>query len=234
MSRNRVRKKSMASLILVLAVLACNVQTRQPQSTALAPTETSRATEPPASATAQSETAIPLSTPKESATVTSGPPPVVTISAVGGRLNVRRGPGPEYDTVGAFLDGQSSVAIARNGDTTWLLINAPTGTKSLGWVIITTKYTAVKGAAAGLPVQTVPPALPAYIRNCTPHEMLVNPVGIELMSRNDAPDNQAQFFPGEYTVIDLTSETELAGITVFEGRTIEIKKDSSGSNFNCP
>jgi hypothetical protein len=147
---------------------------------------------------------------------------------------VRRGPGPEYDTVAAFLDGQTRNATGRNADGTWLLISGPSTSTSLGWVIVTTKYTSVIGEVSGLPVVTVAPAALAYVRNCTPHEMLVNPTGVLLPDRGRSPENQLQFFPGEYSVIDQTSESEVASVTVFEGRTVDIRKDSSGTSYTCP
>jgi hypothetical protein len=168
------------------------------------------------------------------ATATQGPPPVVTVSAFGGRLNVRRGPGAEYDTVGAFLDGQSSTATARSGDGTWVLINVPNTSKSLGWITLETKYTAVSGAVNGLPLAEVAPAAPAYIRNCTGREMLIGPVGSILLPQGSAPDNQQQFFPGEYSITDMETETTISDVTVFEGKTIDIKEDSSGKKFSCP
>jgi len=92
----------------------------------------------------------------------------------------------------------------------------------------------VSGDLVVLPPATVAPAAPAYIRNCTPHEMLVNPAGVLLLNRNSAPENRLPFFPGEYSAIDQTSETEVASITVFEGRTFDIRKDSSGTSYTCP
>lgn len=234
----RARRGLIALSALGLAVMACNLQVGAPADApvgtpgSLTPTLTA---EVEASAT-QSLTATLTPTPEFTltATATEGPPPLITVSAVGGRLNLRRGPGPEYDTVGALLDGQSRTALARNADGTWLRItgqNSPTGA---GWVIMTTKYTSVTGSVEVLPVETVSPAAPAYIRNCTPHEMLVNPTGVVLPSRSSAPENELQFFPGEYAAIDQTTEAEVASITVFEGRTIDIRKDSSGTSYTCP
>jgi len=228
--------REIAFSLLAMAVLACNLQSAptaavQPETPTALPTAVGLA-----SSTAEPPAVLPTltSTTPPTATSTLGPPPVVTVSAVGGRLNVRRGPGPDYDTVGAFLDTQSATATARNEDGTWLLINAPHAAKPLGWIIVTTKYTSVNGNITGLPVMTVSAAVPAYIRNCTAHEMLVNPIGVTLLDRGNSPENQLQFFPGEYTVVDLTTETEVASITVFEGKTVDIKTDSSGKNYSCP
>jgi uncharacterized protein YraI len=194
----------------------------------------STATSAPAASPQASVTTAATEAATETATATEGPPPVVTVSAVGGRLNVRRGPGPEYDTVGAFLDGQSSTATARNEDATWVLINIPNATKSLGWITLGTKYTSVNGEVGGLPLAEVGPAAPAYIRNCTGREMWIDPIGALLLPRGSAPENQQQFFPGEYSVVDMETETAFSYITVFEGKTIDIKEDSSGTKSSCP
>jgi hypothetical protein len=234
----RAHVKLISLSVITLAVLACNLQLGAPVDVPADPTgAVPMASSSPVSATVtaspattQAATGVTTALP----TATQGLPLAVTVSAVGGRLNVRRGPGPEYDTTGALLYGESSMATARNAQGTWLLINAPNTSTSLGWLIVTTKYTSVSGGVAGLPVMTVGPAALAYIRNCTPHEMLVNPTGGILSDRSSSPENQLQFFPGEYSVIDQTSESEVASLTVFEGRTIDIKKDSSGTSYTCP
>jgi hypothetical protein len=113
-------------------------------------------------------------------------------------------------------------------------MSRPSSSTSLGWVIVTTKYTSVSGEVAELPLLNVAPAALAYIRNCTPHEMLVNPTGVIVPDRNSSPKNQLQIFPGEYSIIDQTTELEVASVTVFEGRTIDVRKDSSGTTYTCP
>lgn len=234
--RSRTRFLLLGAMALVMQ--ACNLQFGVPAPEPAGPTgavptaSSSQLTATISASPAPTQQATEVSTAQP--TPTEGPPPAVTVSAVGGRLNVRRGPGPEYDTVAAFLDGQSSTATGRNAEGTWLLINGPNASASLGWVVVTTKYTSVTGEATGLPVVTVAPAASAYIRNCTPHEMIINPTGVLLPDRGSSPENQVQFFPGEYSVIDQTSESEVASVTVFEGRTIDIRKDSSGTSYTCP
>lgn len=240
MHTNRLRPRDLATCIaLALAALACNLQLGAPAPVEAPPTHQVAALptlKPPAPASATAQTATSTSQPTATTqpTATVGPAPVVTITAAGGRLNVRRGPGPDYDTVGAFLNGQSSLATARNQDGTWVLIDIPGATKPLGWITLETKYTTITGAVAALPLQSVDPAKPAYIRNCTGREMLVNPLGALLLPLGSAPDNQLQLFPGEYTIVDQTTDTELGGVTAFEGRTIDINQDSSGKKSFCP
>ena len=234
----RSRKRLPLLSVIPLVILACNLQFGTQTNEPAAPT----GTVPTAQGAQSTATGVWPATPTLRATevataqstATQGPPPAVMISAVGGRLNVRRGPGPEYDTVAAFLDGQSRMATGRNGDGTWLLISGPNASTNLGWVIVTTKYTSVTGVVTGLPVVTVAPAASAYIRNCTPHEMLVNPIGVVVPGRGSSPENQVQFYPGEYSVFDQTSESEVASVTVFEGKTVDIRKDSSGTSYTCP
>ena len=43
-----------------------------------------------------------------------------------------------------------------------------------------------------------------------------------------------RFAPGDYTVMDWTTETDLGSISIFEGTTVDIKQDSSDTNFVCP
>jgi len=229
-------QKALFLVLLGLTLLACSLQFAAPgggQEQAPAPSPTTSS----AGSTTEEPSVVLPTQPAESATSTAtptiGPPPVVKVSASGGRLNVRRGPGPEYDTVGAFLNGQSTNATARNADGSWVLINTPNTSKTLGWITVKTQYTTVNGMVADLPVMVVDAALPAYIRNCTPHEMLVNPGGAILQDRSSAPENQLQFFPGEYTVIDQTTESSVGNVTVYEGRTIDIKKDGSGKSSTC-
>lgn len=231
-----------AALIVLLATaaLACNLQFGTPGEAPGAASSTAPpgilASPAGTGVVVPSETSAVSAAPAEMSTATStvGPPPTVLVSASGGRLNVRRGPGPEYDTVGAFLDGQSTTVTGRNSDGSWVLINVPNTSRSLGWITVKTKYTTVTGDVAGLPPIVVSPAVPAYIRNCTPHEMLVNPGGLIVLERSNDPENKLQFFPGEYTVIDQTTEADVGGVTVFEGKTVDIKKDSSGKSYTCP
>lgn len=222
---------------ITLVALACNLALTPPAETP--PTEAattaladSTPTAPDAGLPAATSTDQP--TPTSTATQTAGPPPVVSVAASGGRLNVRRGPGPEYDPVGALRNGQSRLATARNQDGSWVLIDGPDTARPLGWITLKTQYTVVTGDVGSLPLMEVEAALPAHVRNCTPHEMLVMPAGAILLNRNAAPENQVQLFPGEYTVIDQTTESTVAEITVFEGKTIDIRKDSSGKSYNCP
>lgn len=223
-----------ALVLLGSSALACNLQAAAPAASPQNPPAPGPLnTIAPAAPTAATETPAPTESVTETAAATQGPPPVVTVNAVGGRLNVRRGPGPEYDIVGAFLDQQSSIATARNADGTWLLINVPNTSKALGWLTLETKYTSVNGAVSSLPLTHVEPAAPAYIRNCTGREMLVNPIGAVLRPRGSAPENQLQFFPGEYTVVDTETDITVANLTVFEGKTIDIKQDSSGKKSSC-
>jgi hypothetical protein len=136
--------------------------------------------------------------------------------------------------VGALRDGQSTTATARNDDGTWLYITVPASSRGYGWITAKTQYTTAGGDFMSLPVTIVPPAAPAYIRNCTAHEMLVTPGGAILLDRSNAPDNQMQFFPGEYSISDDTTSSTVADVTVFEGKTVDIKRDGSGKSYTCP
>lgn len=232
-------RRLFAVAMIGLAILGCNLHFNL-GSTATAslvpPASETRQSEPTATSQLASETPsveVSTETPTPSPT-SSGTPEVVSVKATGGKLNVRRGPGPEYNFVGAFLNGQSATATARNADASWLYISVPNSTRGFGWITVKTQYTVLTGNASTLPLSEVPPAVPAYIRNCTAHEMLVSPADVVLPDRGNAPENKVQFYPGEYTVSDQTTEIDVANITVLEGVTIDIKKDSSGKSYSCP
>ncbi len=177
------------------------------------------------------DTLVPSATLPPTSSATASP---VTVKAVGGNLNVRRGPGQSYNPVGALLAGQSSTATARNDDASWLYINIPLGAGELGWVSTKTKFSIVTGAVMFLPIMTVAPADPAYIRNCTFHDMLVNPSGVTLPSQASSPANQGQFFPGEYIIFDQVTSSKVWDFVLLEGKTIDIRKDGSGTSHSCP
>ncbi len=168
------------------------------------------------------------------AVVDSPTPATVTVRASGGNLNIRRGPGAAYNPVGGMRDGQSSTATARNEDGSWLYISIPSAPSKFGWISTLTKYTSVSGDAMSLPLMTVEPAVPAYIQNCTFHEMLVKPAGVILPDQSNSPDNKQQFNPGDYTVLDETTSSQVADFTLLEGKTVDVKKDGLGTSYSCP
>jgi len=224
-----------AILILIAAMLACNLPGSQPEE-AVSPTETRtvvniESTLPPTE-TAVSATSTPEPTATHEPSPTSN---VVTITASGGNINIRRGPGVGYNPIAVFANGQSAVAAARNADGSWLNISIPGGSGQ-GWVNAKTQYSSVTGDVTLLPVKSVDAPKPAYIRNCTFHAMLVKPGEIKIKEQTYSPDNKLQFNPGNYEVFDTTvsGNKPVREINLREGDTIDITRDGLGNPYSCP
>jgi len=161
---------------------------------------------------------------------------VISITASGGNINIRRGPSIGYNSLAAFKNGQTAIASARSEDDKWLYIPIPDVDGQFGWVSAITQFSAVIGEISLLPVKTVPPFEPAYIRNCTFHEMLIQPVDIKIPDQTASTKNKVQFNPGSYEVFD-TVETSNKPIQTFElreGKTIDITKDGLDNLYTCP
>lgn len=234
---HRTLRHFIAPLCLLLAILACNMPSGSPETDTEAPqpgpgldsvTVTAFAPTADSATAAATETATPSVSPTAS---------VVTITADGGNLNVRRGPAIGYNPVSALLKGESSTAVARDATGEWLKIaSIPKLPGQSGWVNARTKYSLVKGDVTSLPVETVAPPEPAYIINCTFHSMDVYPAGISVPPQNEKPKNKVEIPPGEYEVFDSTvaGGSPVASITVLEGETARIKKDGLGISYACP
>ncbi|GAB4503754.1 MAG: hypothetical protein Fur0043_07460 [Anaerolineales bacterium] len=173
-------------------------------------------------------------TPFTSATPTNAPAPVI-VQAVGGNLHIRRGPSVDYNSIDVLRSGQSLTATARDPVNRWLQIPLPSAPGKSGWVSILTDYSLVSGVVEDLPIATVAPAVPAFIRNCTKHRMLVLPPEVELLGKYDAPYNEERFPPGEYQVYDLEAGNTKAYQTVIlsEGSRVDIREDGLGEKSKC-
>ncbi len=86
---------------------------------------------------------IPTSTPQVAPTAAG---PTGTVSQ---RLNVRAGPGSNYDSLGILEADTVIVLTGKNATGSWLQIQYPVGTTGRGWVSV--EYVKVEGTA-GLPV----------------------------------------------------------------------------------
>ncbi|MBN2386634.1 MAG: SH3 domain-containing protein [Anaerolineales bacterium] len=218
-------------LALALVLAACNL----PTSVNANPTTT----EPPTSMA--SDTPAPSATPSSTlpeppaATATATAPAEVIITANSGNLNIRRGPGLYYNVVTSMVQGENATASGRDDQGTWLYVAIPANPAAFGWVSTQTQYSTISGDIFSLPIVAAAPPLPAYIRNCTFHPMLVNPGGILLEPQTGAPANTAQFAPGVFTAADQS----VAGstphtISLAEGNTVDITKDGLDNVYACP
>ncbi|MCQ3939051.1 MAG: hypothetical protein DPW18_18685 [Chloroflexi bacterium] len=162
----------------------------------------------------------------------------VTITAVGGNLYIRRGPGMEYDRIGVLKKGSSAQVIGRDVLSRWVQVNVP-GSDRTGWVSIMTDLSRIDGDLNPIPDFTFTDwPQPAYIKNCTEHDLYIMPGEIYLYNlyTNSKYLNEAQVNPGVYTVYDLfvPGEPEIETVDVREGMTVYITVNGLGVKHNCP
>jgi hypothetical protein len=176
--------------------------------------------------------------PTDTATATLAPSSTsnaVVFTASTGGINVRRGPGVAYNVIGGLQQGNSATALARNEDGSWLFIPVPGNQTNNRWISTQSGFSTVEGDVAGLVIQPYPPAVPAYIRNCTFQPMLVKPGDVLLQDQTQSPNNQKQFNPGEYKVYDQSVTNALVKtIKLTEGDTIDITVDGLNNTYACP
>jgi hypothetical protein len=203
--------------------------------------------------TAAQETATPVSSP--SPTVTNTPLPAVTpapvipepsptpqpsvrITAQGGNIFIRRGPGTQYNQIAILYDGMSADVIAQDVLSRWVQVNVP-GSEATGWVSVQTRFASVQGDLKSLPNFTFTEwFLPAFVVNCTEHDIVLEPGGIDLYNlfTHSQSLNEQQVDPGLYTVHDLylPGAPEIQRINVKEGMTIYITVNGLGESHKCP
>lgn len=180
-----------------------------------------------------------VKTPSPTATVvfpTATSLPKVTISAVKGNLFIRRGPGFPYNQIGVLYKGTSADVIARDVLSKWVQIIIP-DSDITGWVSIQSEYSKLNGEFDSLPDFTFTDwPVPAYLYNCTEHDMYIMPGEVLITSYFTHPDNQAWLNPGTYTVYDATlpDVPEVTTVDIREGVNQAILVDGSGNHHKCP
>ena len=236
---NSLQKYRNFSIILLFILLtqSCapvklDTPTALPTARGAEPTSTETSAAPLATPTA------PIKNPTATATVSALPSPFpkVTISAVKGNLFIRRGPDLAFNPIGVLYQNTSEEVLARDVLSKWLQIKIPNSGKT-GWVSIQTKYSQIEGDIKSLPEYTPTEwPVPAYVRNCTYHQMYILPSEIVLPPSFAHPDNEIWIYPGTYTVrdIDVPGDPEVDQITVSEGSVIEIRYDGLGAKRKCP
>jgi hypothetical protein len=227
--------------ILVLTTVSCNLvaatsTTVAPNPSVVVPVTGATATETVAAtdtATQIPATDTPLP-PTLAPTATSS---AVTVTAApNGSLGILRGDSTFYDVMGYLQNGQTSTASARNSDGTWLYIYVPNYPTVFGWAFIGSVYSTVQGDVNSLPVKFIDPAVPAYIRNCTFHPMLIQPGNVLLQPQTDLTNRQKQFQPGTYTAYDQSAQNKplVLSVTLKEGVSVDIVKDGLKNTYTCP
>jgi hypothetical protein len=220
-------------IILMLILSACIPPLAAAQSNVATPTGAASKTASPKTPTPYPSTPSPVPTARKSPTPT---PPVVTVTLAKGNLFIRRGPDLAYNPISVLMDGQSAPALGRDVLGKWLQIPLPDHPEETGWISIQTRYSLVKGDLKNLPViePTDWPVL-AYVRNCTHHEMRIDPIGIVITKSDNFPWNYVQINPGIYTIYDINAhhDPEVMEVEIEEGSYIEIREDGYGERWKC-
>ena len=221
-------------LLFVLLTQACaaglDTPTALPTAQDVEPISTEVRSAPSATSTVEIPTAtkvVPTPTPSL---------PKVTITAVKGNLFIRRGPGMPFNSIAVLYKDVSAEVIAHDVLSNWVQIKFPNSDQT-GWVSIQTQYSMIEGDLQDVPEQSPTEwPVPAYLRNCTYHQMYVEPSEVVIPSYYQYPNNEIRINPGSYSVydIDVPDEPIVAEIEIREGSEIEIVKDGLGDNHKCP
>lgn len=154
----------------------------------------------------------------------------ITVTAATGNLFVRRGPGTTYNIVSGFSKGVTTKAVGRNEKNDWLAIEIPLAKGVVGWISLGTGYTELHGKLADLPLYPFEEPKPAYVQNCTLHDMTTRPGQWNLPAKTTQKVN-----PGEYQFLDMsTGQSKVMEATLKEGNTVYIKVDGDGVSHGCP
>lgn len=164
--------------------------------------------------------------------------PSVRVTAVGGNLFIRRGPGTQYNRIGILYDGMSAEVIAQDVLSRWVQVNVP-NSEATGWISIQTRFASVEGDLKRLPNFTFTDWFrPAFVVNCTEHDLVLEPGGIDLYNvfTHTQYLNERQVDPGLYAVHDLylPGAPQIQTIDVKEGATIYITVNGLGEKHKCP
>lgn len=228
MIRPRLAPLAAAFMVMLAASLACS------PALSAAPTET---TAPPPAATETTAPAPTETTPPQPADKpTQAELPAVTLIASGGNLNLRRGPGAGYNILAVLRNGEQGTITARSENGEWFYMEIPGQPGTSAWVSGASQYSAILGDPSGAPVLIVEPPVPAYLRNCLFHPVMIEPGSVLLPNQLGAPDNKKQFNPGIYEGYDQNVEgyPKVFNIELREGNTADITSDGLDNTYSCP
>ena len=161
---------------------------------------------------------------------------LVTVTAVNGNLYIRRGSGSDFDPIGLLEQGNTETALGRDILGKWLYIPVPSTNSKFGWVSTLTIYSSISGHIKDLPVAESPLAYPAFIQNCSIHNMLIQPANVIIPPYLQFPDNVVRFDPGEYTVYDydMVKTPEILTVDLREGETFQVTASGTAAHHKCP
>ncbi len=219
-------------VILAFFVVGC-APPRGAPTPSVAPTDAPLPVSSPVASVATA-TSSPLPTPDSSPTPTLAP---VTVAAVKGNLFIRRGPDVAFNPIAVLSAGQRETALARDVLAEWVEIRVPSNPGQTGWVSLQTTYSAVTGDVTSLPeIQPTDWPVPAFLRNCTFHDMTAEPGGILLPAVTNFPDNDVRIPPGTYRVYDTDVDgyPEVLKVELREGSAVDIRVDGNGFKKKCP
>ena len=220
-------------LLLILAIAAGCAPPQAPTAVPVAASETAI---PSSASVVPSLTAAPSPAPSAELPAPSTAQPV-TITAVKGNLYIRRGPDVAFNPVAVLSSGQTATALARDVLAKWVQVPIPGNSEKRGWVSIQTTYSTLAGDVASLPeIQPTEWPEPAFLRNCTLHDMTAEPGGILLPALNNFPANDVRMNPGTYRVYDNVADgyPEVLKVELREGSAIDIRVDGDGLKRKCP
>lgn len=162
----------------------------------------------------------------------------VRVTAVNGNLYIRRGPGTAYDRIAVLKSATSAVVIGQDMLSKWVQVQIP-GSEQTGWVSLLTPYSQLDGELKEVPAFTFTEwPEPAYIKNCTEHDVIILPNELYLYSlwTNANYLNYTQVDPGTYQIQDATlpDAPVYDTIDVREGETFYITINGTGESHKCP
>ena len=224
--------------VLLISTSACLRARRMAVSNGNLPaqlTETPVAEESPTRSPNPTSTPIPLPT-ATNTLVPTQPQSTIMVTASKGNVYIRRGPGLAYNPIGILEDGESASATARDILSDWVQVSSPAHPDQMGWVSLMTSYVSVNGDISTLPaIQVDDWPVASYLRNCTHHQMLVQPGEIIIPSLLEYPENEVWIYPGSYIVYDLDhpDAPEVAKVELREGVEIDIRVDGNDEKRKC-
>ncbi|MFN8412703.1 MAG: SH3 domain-containing protein [Anaerolineales bacterium] len=228
-----LKRKSVFSLMFVALIFQACANAQMISTPTATPTAESTATEIVAQPSA---TATPTQVRPTETLATSASNLKITLTAIKGNLFIRRGPDMAFNPIGVLYENTKVKVVGRDVLLRWAQIEIP-DSQDTGWVSLQTKYSKVDGDIQSLPdfIPTEWP-VPAYLRNCTHHQMYIMPGAITLPSSFRAPDNEIWLYPGHYSVFDfdMPDLPEVMKFDIREGQEVEIQDDGTGEHRICP
>lgn len=231
MKSNPAGLSAFIAITLLLQACASAVTVTPPPKPA-ATSQPATPTVPQPTVPAATPTPLPAATAQPTETVA----PRVVISAAGGNVFIRRGPGMAYNPIGVLFKGTSETVLARDVLSRWVQVRIPNSEKT-GWIFVNSGFTQVEGDLASVEdFTTTDWPVPGYLINCTHHDMYIMPGEVILPASFGYPPNDVWLYPGFYTVQDImvAGEPKVLDIEMREGVDLEIRVDGSGEKRKCP